>query len=50
LLDVDECIGVCMINLTENKITTMITTLIIPEPTTDPDRGQCHAPRILPGA
>jgi hypothetical protein len=32
LLDVDECIVICIINWTENKITMMTTTLIIPEP------------------
>jgi hypothetical protein len=38
-----------MINWPENKTTTMMTTLIIPQPTTDPDPGQCHAPHILLG-
>jgi len=28
----------------------MMTTLLIPESTPDPDPGQCHAPHILPGA
>ena len=50
LLDVDECIVICMINWTENKTTMMMTPLIIPEPTIDPDPGQCLAPHILPGA
>jgi len=38
-----------MINWTENKTTMTMTPLIIPEPTTDSDHGQCLAPHILPG-